>query len=540
MRKNIFVTTMLAMILLLVGCSLFMDGKPWPANDEFTDRPTIDMPSYEGLDYKEGEVLIRAASPALLEDLADLNSMVLQTFDEIGWVLASVPQGMTVLEFMDRLEILASVITVQPNTEWYLPISTKDFCGPGTLFKPKEITVEAENIEDLWGMENIKADKAWEVTTGNPKVLIVIVDSGLDFNHPEFSQHFIINPHNTCGDMYGGADIHGHGTHVAGTAAANGRYEKIAGVAWDCPIMPIRVMDLDGYIYDTYLGQAMINVTDFINRNPEYRAVVNMSLGGRGYSHFFKDAIDYAADNGILLVAAAGNDYKRVLAYPSAYNGVVSVTASTPFGERADFSTKGFWTSVAAPGVRIFSSIPTYMLEDYNEEIPYTEMDGTSMATPHVTGAAALLLSHYPDLTPLQIKNQLEETARAGAFGDGFAEELGYGIIDCEALLGDLQPMKYGSLKVETDIESNPTPVYGDDGNLIGMLVHYGTITLHDETHKVQYYGSTGTKGYHKFWAMLPGTYTLTLSYNGVVHATEIVTIEADKEKVLVLNLRTE
>ncbi len=247
-----------------------------------------------------------------------------------------------------------------------------------------------------------------------------------------------------------------------------------------------------------------------------------MSLSGRGYSFFFKDAIDYAFEAGVLLVAASGNDSKRVLSYPSAYNGVVSVAASTGQDGKAKFSNSGFWNSVAAPGVRILSAYPTYETPAGQE--PYVELQGTSMASPHVCGAVALLLSRYPNLTPLELINQLEATARPGQYGDGFSEELGYGIINCEALLGDLQPMRYGGLRVETNI-AGPA----EDS------VQYGLITVYDESGRMVYFGATGEDGNHNFNAMLAGTYTVTLSFEDRVHTREIVTIDPGEFKTIML-----
>ncbi len=264
----------------------------------------------------------------------------------------------------------------------------------------------------------------------------------------------------------------------------------------------------------SYLADAMIYVADFVKENPQYKAVINMSIGGRGYSYSFKDAIDYAFDAGVLLVTSAGNDYKKVISFPAAYNGVVSVAASTPFNKKADFSTSGFWNSVAAPGVRIWSTYPTY----FTGSIGYIEMQGTSMASPHVCGAAALLLSEHFDLTPLEVKNQLEQTTRPGFYGSGYSEKLGHGIIDVEALLGDLKPMQYGSLKVETDVV-------------------FGRVTVFNEAGNMAYFGATGEEGVYNFYAMLPGIYDVTLSYEGKIHDQKRVTIKANDTEILELNL---
>jgi len=174
-----------------------------------------------------------------------------------------------------------------------------------------------------------------------------------------------------------------------------------------------------------------------------------MSLGTPSYSYALKDAVDYVISRGVVVVAAAGNSYRRIAFYPAAFNGVISVAASTPRDEKADFSCIGWWNSVAAPGERILSVIPNNN---------YRALNGTSMAAPFVAGAAALLLAEYPGLKPVEVMNQIEQTAR----GNGFSEELGYGILDLAA---------YGAA--------------GEDGSHIFHALHPGeyvvSVTHYDE-----------------------------------------------------------
>ena len=141
--------------------------------------------------------------------------------------------------------------------------------------------------------------------------------------------------------------------------------------------MPVRVMDSDYTIWTGYLTDAMLHLGDYAEAHPEKRIVANMSIGGRGYSFAFKDAIDYAAERGVLLVTSAGNDYMRVISYPGAYNGVVTVSHPRRGDEKADFSTMGWWNSVAAPGVNIYSTVTGGGYESWQ---------GTSMASPFVWG----------------------------------------------------------------------------------------------------------------------------------------------------------
>jgi subtilisin family serine protease len=263
-------------------------------------------------------------------------------------------------------------------------------------------------------------------------------------------------------------------------------------------------MDSDYTIWTSYLTDAMLHLGDYAEAHPEKRIVANMSIGGRGYSFAFKDAIDYAAERGVLLVTSAGNDYMRVISYPGAYNGVVTVAASTPWNEKADFSTMGWWNSVAAPGVNIYSTVTGGGYESWQ---------GTSMASPFVCGAAALLLSQYPELSTVELKNQIEQTAQ----GSGFTEELGYGVIDAAAILGELRPMAYGALKVKTNL------VLEDEDD-----ESYGVITVFSSDGVLKAYGTTGMDGSHTFHALQPGDYTVTVAfYSAAAEGWELASQQA-------------
>lgn len=448
-----------------------------------------DMVDYTYLDYKQGEVLVKANFGVDLEEtLAQEGSEILYQWPELGWVVATVPAGETETSLIQKLKAYPEVLLVEPNMLYTVPPVDPVDMDVRVLQASEEDDEHEIDLIKQWGLRDINAEAAWEITIGSPDVIVAIVDTGVETNHPEFADKVFVDAYDAC--VYDPTnpeeDDHGHGTHVAGIAADDGRGGEIAGVAWDNPIMPIRVMDNNEDIYTQYLIEAMVYLGDYAEANPTKRIVANMSIGGRGYSFAFKDAIDYAAEQGVLLVTSAGNDSKRVLSYPSAYNGVVSVAASTPHGEKADFSTTGWWNSVAAPGVRIYSTV------NFSE---YTEMQGTSMASPFVTGAAALLLSEHRDLTPIEMKNQLEQTAR----GNRFSDDLGYGIIDMEAMLGELRPMAYGGLRVQAGLGQ--------------VDLGTGVITIYNQAGELIAYGSTGEDGAHNFTALLPGEYTVALTY---------------------------
>jgi thermitase len=260
-----------------------------------------------------------------------------------------------------------------------------------------------------WDMTAIRAPEAWDVTTGSAQVPVAVVDTGIDATHPDLASNVWTNPGESGGgretngldddgngridDVHGWdfvdhdaqpQDGNGHGTHVSGTIAARGNDASgVAGLNWSSAIMPLRVLgdDGSGYVSDAITAYA------YAARNGA--RVVNASLGGPSFSRAEHDAI--AAAPSTLFVVAAGNDgadNDTTPEYPCDYDlaNVVCVAASDHDDTLASFSNYGpANVDLAAPGVDIASTWPGGR---------YVLLDGTSMATPHVAGAAALLLAH--------------------------------------------------------------------------------------------------------------------------------------------------
>lgn len=515
MKRYSILLVILLGITLLSGCfsplslTKIKDRlNPAPLNGITKTDPT--PIKYDNVPHNASRVLVRidADYRAYLDTyLAKTGSYILDEWSEIGWVMVSVPAGETALSYITKLRKVDGVSWAEPEMEYEIPEPVKksdlsladkpeQSLVPTTPPDPPEPYVPL--LYDLqWGHQNINSEAAWKITTGSSNVIVAVIDTGVDKTHPEFTGKVFVGDYNA---VDGGTDVSdalsGHGTHVAGIAADNGRSGYIAGVAWDCPIMPIKVMNAAGTIYTSYLIDAMLYLADYADSHPEVRIVANMSIGGRGYSYAFKDAIDTAAAEDVLLVTSAGNDYKRIIGYPNCYNGVVNVAASTPYDKKADFSTIGPWTSLAAPGDDILSTVSTLVPGNGVYEI----WDGTSMASPFACGVAALVLSKYPELTPLELKNQLEQTAKDAP---AHSEELGYGVIDAAAALGELKPMIYGSLDVTTNIISTP------DTGWLGV----GVISVYDKDNMLVGFGTTGANANYLFHALKPGDYRVQVVY---------------------------
>lgn len=280
-------------------------------------------------------------------------------------------------------------------------------------------------INNQWAIEKTNAEQAWDISKGDPTLVVAIIDSGIDSDHTEFAGR-IVAPYNVAtqtSGMNAVLDDVGHGTHVAGIVSASiNNGIGIAGIAGNSKIMPIKAGD-NGYFYDSDLAAAIYYAVDHGAR------VINMSLGGPGASLTLQSAIDYALSHNVVVAAAAGNegDALNEPDYPAAFDGVISVGATDQNDAPASFSNHGSYVKISAPGVNIFSTTPTYYTTDFQADYDYAS--GTSMATPEVAGLAALILSIKPSLNAEQVAQLIYENAK-DIQSPGWDEFTGYGRID--------------------------------------------------------------------------------------------------------------
>jgi len=272
-----------------------------------------------------------------------------------------------------------------------------------------------------WHFGSIRAEEGWEVTRGSDSVTIAVIDTGVDHNHPDLAGRVTAGYDyvNGDGDPY---DDNGHGTHVAGLAAAatdNGI--GVAGVDWNARILPLKVLDSSGNGYDSDIASAIRYAAD------SGAQVINMSLGSSTSSYTLQSAVNYAYGRGVTIVAAAGNDGSGSVSYPAAYNGVIAVGAIDSGDSKADFSNYGSKLDLVAPGVSVYS---TYAGSRYQS------MSGTSMASPIVAGSACLVLAAFPSLSgkPDEVASKLTSTA-SDLGSAGFDEYYGYGKVNLAAAL---------------------------------------------------------------------------------------------------------
>ena len=262
---------------------------------------------------------------------------------------------------------------------------------------------------------DIDAPEAWALFEGNSNVTVAVIDSGVDYTHPDLAANY------AGGDDFVFADgdpmdDNGHGTHVAGTiAAAMGnltgapsRAEGVVGVAPHARIRAYKVCRADGTCDDFAIQQAIARaITDGAN-------IINMSLGDTTYSQSLDDAVQDAWNAGLVIVAGAGNDGTSAPFYPAAFDHVISVAAFDEYHERPSFSNFGNWVDIAAPGTFIMSTYPMAACSGSTTAGDigcYTWSSGTSMSTPHVAGAAALVWSRSDVTSNSQVVDILLNSA---------------------------------------------------------------------------------------------------------------------------------
>ncbi len=275
------------------------------------------------------------------------------------------------------------------------------------LFEPNDPKWSSQ-----WGLRKVEANYAWNTTTGSSSVLVAIVDTGIDYTHPDLASNYVPlgrNWVNRGSPSYvdDPLDDCGHGTHCAGiVAAVLNNTVGIAGLA-QVHIMAEKVLTYDGIGYEDWLANGIIHAAD------ENASIISMSWGGYIDSELIRDAIKYAYSHGALLIAAAGNSNLNARSYPAGYDEVVAVAATDQNDGKAEFSNYGDWIELSAPGVDIYSTMPTYhvYLNDLGYSANYTSLSGTSMACPFVAGVAALVWSRFPNASRDWVRAQLRITA---------------------------------------------------------------------------------------------------------------------------------
>ncbi|MFD2673419.1 S8 family peptidase [Marinicrinis sediminis] len=246
-----------------------------------------------------------------------------------------------------------------------------------------------------WGIQHIKAPAAWKTAKGEG-VKIAVIDTGINYYHPDLKQA-VQKGFNVLHRYQLPVDDNGHGTHIAGTIAASSASDGMTGVAPHAHIYPVKAFDYHG---SAYISDIIMGLEWCISQKMD---IINMSFGMKEHSESLQYAIRKAADAGCIIVASSGNDgNKNDIDYPAKFPETISVSATNKDRRIAKFSNRSKAVNIYAPGDKIQS---TWLREGY------FQLSGTSMATAHVSGVIALLLSIKPSLTMRQVRVRLKRTS---------------------------------------------------------------------------------------------------------------------------------
>jgi thermitase len=335
------------------------------------------------VDHSSGEIIVKFATSASPADIAQIHrqnrGQVKQRITAIGAQVVAVGQGQ-VMKNVRAYSANPKVAYAEPN---YLCQVIGD---PDDQYFGRQ-----------WGMSKVEAPQAWDVTTGSSGTNIAILDTGVDEDHPDLAGKVVTNANfsnsSTPDDRYG------HGTHVAGIAAASTNNGiGVAGLGHDATIMNVKVLDDNGSGYYSWVANGIIWAAD------NGAEVINLSLGGRSYSQILEDAVKYAWSKGVVIVASAGNSGNSVPNYPAYLSDCLAVAATDINDQLPYWSSRGDWVDIAAPGMSIYSSLR------------YGYMSGTSMAAPHAAGLAGLIFTMVTDenangLLNDEVRARIEATA---------------------------------------------------------------------------------------------------------------------------------
>jgi len=350
-----------------------------------------------------------------------------------------------------------------------------EYAEPDYLAHAAETSPDDPLLPQQWGLDKIQALAAWDTVTGTETIVIAVLDSGIALDHPDLASKLWVNPAEIAGngidedsngfvdDVNGWdfvnddndpSDDNGHGTQVTGIIAADTDNEQgIAGVCWNCRVMPVKVMQVSGIANYSDIASGVYYAAD------KGAEVINISLGGYANSSALRQAIEYAVgEKGAVVVAGAGNDNTNDPFYPAAYAEVLAVAGTDTNDAKAAFSDYGDWVDVSAPAVTITT---TYLGGDWGPA------QGTSFAAPFAAGLASLLRSQHPTWSEALVRAQIVHRADPiDTLNPAYAGQLGSGRLNANAAVN--QPphpiLELTQIQVDGKVDGRPAP--GKDSTL--------------------------------------------------------------------------
>lgn len=348
-------------------------------------------------------------------------------------------------------------------------------------------------LRNQWAIEKVQAPAAWDITKGSSDVSIAILDTGIDLDQPDLAAKIVLSANFTGSATTD--DTYGHGTHVAGIAAAQTNNALgVAGLGRDSSLMNGKVLGDDGQGYMSWVANGIIWAAN------NGASVISMSLGTTSSSSAVQDAVNYAWNKGVVVVAAAGNNGNTTPFYPAYYTNCIAVAATDSSDTLATFSNRGDWVDMAAPGVSIYST---------TRGGNYGYMSGTSMASPNAAGLAGLIFAVATD------------TNGNGRLNDEVRTRLEGG---CDAI--GVTGIGSGRINALKSVQGTPAPTTGSlsgkaSDATTGNPITGATVTCAGKS------ATTDASGTYSILDIPQGSYTATASKTGYEASSLNITIGA-------------
>ncbi|WP_102273658.1 S8 family serine peptidase [Cytobacillus massiliigabonensis] len=332
--------------------------------------------------YSKDTLVINYSKKLTAADHRRAGTSLVKSYPNLGYDVVKLNKGSKLSKALQAYKANGQVVSVAPSV----------------IIKPFKTAADPKTNE-MYHLKQMNIDKALKLA-GNKEVVVAVIDTWVDSDHPELKSR-MLPAYNVANPAKPGTK-ESHGTHVSGIIAGDqdnglGGY----GINPNAKILPINVFDGFNSGSDYVIAEAILYAVDHGAK------VINMSLGGYGESKIMEAAVKKAIDKGVTIVAAAGNEETDMYSVPASYDGVISVGATNDKKELAGFSNFGPSVNIVAPGENVYST--THYIS--TNQSSFTEMSGTSMASPVVAGVASLILAKYPDLKPYQVRTLLERTA---------------------------------------------------------------------------------------------------------------------------------
>lgn len=522
-------------VCLVIGITLLFTlvfSQGGGAQDQLLERRL----SRGGQKYVPGEIIVKFKPGAKEDAIAKLNSRqgtsVLYTNRRLGFRRLGVPRGKNIAAMVELYKSNPNVAYAEPNYIAYAHWMPND-----------------EFYSYQWHMDNsayggINAEAAWDIETGNTSVVVAVVDTGVAYENytesgrwwrrtryylaPDLADTSFVPGYDFVNNDSHPNDDEGHGTHVTGTIAqSTNNGIGVAGVAFNCSIMPVKVLNSRGSGSYTDIADGIIWAAD------NGAQIINMSLGGSSGSSALRDAVEYAYNEGVTIICSSGNDGSAdTISYPAAYDEFCIAVGATRYDEAvAAYSNGGQSLDLVAPGGDLSvdqnndgygDGVLQQTFGSSTGDMGYWFYEGTSMAAPHVSGIAALLLANGVVSTPGEVREALQSTAEDHG-PVGWDSEYGWGIVDAYAAL------QYSAIPNNAPVADAGGPYSGTEDLAVTFD---GSGSYDPDGDSITYswdfgdgVNGSGENPAHAY--MAGGTYTVTLVVNDGVENSDPATATA-------------